>query len=83
MSLDDTDLLKVVESARNISERSGFPLDTEIIAAQYNVYRSGLGRPFNYQIREMQSALDRLIQDERLDGHVTRVSGEIVKVVVL
>ncbi|MNH01106.1 hypothetical protein D3C79_603160 [compost metagenome] len=82
MSLDLTDLLKVVGYAESICEKSGLSLDTEIISAQYNSYRANLDRPYEYELQDMQVALDQLINKGTLDGCVTRISGVIVKVVL-
>lgn len=80
VSIDLVDLSKVVERARDVAEKTGVQLDTEIICAQYNSYRKHLSRDFRYEFLELQQSLDRMIQSGELDGRVSRVSGAIVKV---
>lgn len=83
MSLRESDLLKVISSARDVSQRAGVSLDAEIISAQYNAYMANQGREYEYEMRDLQVRLDELIREGKLDGCVTRLSGVIAKVIVL
>lgn len=82
MSIDLVDLVKVIEYSRGVSEKAGIQLDTEIVSAQYNQYRRDLDRPYSYEFRDLQIALESLIQNNQLNGSVTRVSGVIAKVII-
>ncbi|MNH16637.1 hypothetical protein D3C81_1850240 [compost metagenome] len=83
MSLRESDLLKVIPTARDVSQRAGVSLDAEIISAQYNAYMASQGREYEYEMCELQVLLDKLIQRGELNGCVTRLSGVIAKVIVL
>ncbi|MBV6290180.1 hypothetical protein [Pseudomonas aegrilactucae] len=87
MGIDTTELLRVIEAAKDGCARLGIALDTEIICARYNAHCESEGLEYSYDIREMQTTLADLVRladpSGPLDGSISYVNGEIFKVAIV
>jgi len=76
---------KAIEVARDIS--TGIQADAEIVSAEYNIMMRDENKENYYEFSELQQELDKLINEGKLCGTVTRRPGgesgsRIVKVVI-